>query len=482
MQLPINADNLELFATEKESYFFDRKSARKDAAEIAKHLSAFANAVGGKLVIGIEDDGRITGFRRDGARSIEEFEQAAITGCIPSPDVQCIRIPVINTKGEDDPILLINIAPSTDRVISRRSDKEVFLRQTDCSVKLDREQVLALEYDKHQRNYEEEVDRRSSIEDIDVEVVARYKKALDTDVSDEQLLRSRGFLQEGHLTNAGILLFAENPTKFLPSARVRVLKIDGKKMTTGRHLNIVKDRTFDGAIPRVIEDAKQMVVSQLREFQFLGDDGVFKTIPEYPEFAWFEGLINAVTHRNYAVAGDHIRVSLYDDRIEILSPGRLPNIVTLDNMRTTRYSRNPNIARVLAEMGWVRELNEGVQRIYDEMQSFFLHDPEFSEPNGASVLLTLENSITSRVLRREDSIAKAVGQAEYDSLNEYEIAAIQYVYGKGRISTKILSSFIGKSSMVSSRTLKGLVEKGMLEWHGSSSNDPSQYYSLCNRE
>jgi len=85
--------------------------------------------------------------------------------------------------------------------------------------------------------------------------------------------------------------------------------------------------------------------------------------------------------------------------MEILSPGRLPSIVTLENMRHTRYSRNPIIACALVEMGWVRELNEGVQRIYDEMASFFLNDPIFEEPNDASVQLTLENSATSRVLR-----------------------------------------------------------------------------------
>lgn len=94
--------------------------------------------------------------------------------------------------------------------------------------------------------------------------------------------------------------------------------------------------------------------------------------------------------------GDHIRVSLYDDQLEIFSPGQLPNIVTLDNMLNTRYSRNPRIARVLSEFGWVKELNEGVKRLYDEMQMFFLKKPNYSEPNGNSILLVLENSITSR--------------------------------------------------------------------------------------
>ncbi|WP_080800763.1 ATP-binding protein [Arabiibacter massiliensis] len=482
MQLPINSNNPEVFASETESYFFDRKSARKDVAEIARHLSAFANALGGKLIIGIEDNGEITGFKRNGAHAIEAFEQAAITTCSPSPDVKCRRISVINSKEEDDLILIMDIAASTDRVVSRRSDKEVFLRQGDKSIKLDHEQVLALEYDKHQRIFEEEVDERSSIDDLDREIVARYKNALGTEVSDEQLLRSRGFLLDGHLTKAGILLFAESPTRFMPCARVRVLKFDGNKMETGRRLNIVKERTFDKCLPRIIEEAKDFIASQLREFQFLGDDGKFKIIPEYPEFAWFEGLVNAVTHRNYAMAGEHIRVSLYDDRMEILSPGSLPNIVTLDNMRTRRYSRNSGIARVLVEMGWVRELNEGVQRIYDEMQASFLHDPVFSEPNEAAVLLTLENSATSRVLRQSDSMAADFGKDRMGALNEYEVAVMQYVYAKGRAQTKTVSELLGRSATIAARTLKSLSDKGFLEWHGTSRNDPSQYYSLKSTE
>ena len=243
------------------------------------------------------------------------------------------------SRGEDDCVLVLEISPSSGHVISRRSDKAVFLRQKDSSAELDRDQALALECDKNRRRYEDEVQERSSIEDVDAEVMARYKSELGMDASGEQVLRIRWFLQRGHLTNAGVLLFSENPSRFMPWARVRVLRFDGNKMETGRRLNIVKDRTFDGLLPKQVEGAKEFISNQLREFQYLGDDGRFKVIPEYPEFAWFEGLVNAVTHRDYAMSGDHIRVMMYDDRLEITSPGKLPNIVTLENMRRTRWSR-----------------------------------------------------------------------------------------------------------------------------------------------
>ena len=169
---------------------------------------------------------------------------------------------------------------------------------------------------------------------------------------------------------------------------------------------------------------------------------------------------------------------MYDDRLEVISPGKLPNIVTLENMRCTRWSRNPIISRTLVEFGWVKELNEGVQRIYDEMAEFFLNEPTFEEPNDASVQLTLENSITSRVLRSQDALTSNIGQAAFESLNEYELAAMQYVYAKGRITVGELSGLLGRSVKVSRPTLKGLVSKGFIEWHGSSANDPSQYYGM----
>ena len=90
---------------------------------------------------------------------------------------------------------------------------------------------------------------------------------------------------------------------------------------------------------------------------------------------------------------------MFDDRLEIESPGKLPNIVNIENIQTTRYSRNPRIARVLTEFGWVRELNEGVKRIYSDMSAFYLEPPVYSEPEQ-SVKLTLKNNIEMRTMRQ----------------------------------------------------------------------------------
>lgn len=110
---------------------------------------------------------------------------------------------------------------------------------------------------------------------------------------------------------------------------------------------------------------------------------------------------------------------MYDDRLEIESPGKLPNIVNVENIKTTRYSRNPRIARVLTEFGWVRELNEGVKRIYSDMKSFYLDHPSYSEPDQ-SVKLILKNNIEFRTMRQQDRIMNQLSEEVWNSLDDLE--------------------------------------------------------------
>lgn len=467
---------LEYLSNEKEGQYLDRKSARIKPSDIARHIVAFANANGGVLAIGIEDNGEITGFNNKDSKSINDFLNVPFSSCKGRLKVEHeIRKVTIDSK--QDSILLLFIEPSEDAVI-KTSDDKVYLRVGDKSKLLNHEQVTQLEYDKGERIFEDIIVEDSSIDDVDLQLLQQYKEKLGTSLSYEEILDARGLLKKGHLTNAGILLFAKHPTKFLPNARLRLLKFDGTRFETGQRLNIIKEINYEDAIPKIIQKVKNAITLQLREFQYLDENGVFKVIPEYPEFAWFEGIVNSLTHRNYSIMGDHIRVSLYDDRLEILSPGKLPNIVTLDNMLNTRYSRNPRIARVLGEFGWVKELNEGVKRIYDEMQMYFLKSPTYSEPNGNSVLLVLENSITSRQLRTDDKISSMFDQEMLGQLNEFETTIIQFLTNNKSITIKTAKNILHKGDTFSRKQLKHLEELDIIEWHGSNKSDPTQYYTL----
>lgn len=316
MDHPRAENDIKAFSHDPEGHYFDRKSARKDAGEVAKHLMAFANAAGGKLVVGIEDDGTVTGFRRDKAHTIESFEQAYVTELSPAPRVDIERVPAVNDRGEDDQVLVMDVACSENQVVRRRRDGKVALRQGDRSVWLDYSQIRSLEYDKGEHYFDGEVARDLTLEDVDHGALQTYKDAIGTNVSDEKLLRSRGFLRGGNLTNAGAMLFAAAPSLALPQMRFRVLKVDGTELGHGDGLRIVKDKTFDGPFVRTLPEAREFIASQLRDYQFQVPGKMeFTTVPEYPNYAWFEGLVNAVAHRDYSIRGEYIRVYIFDDRM-----------------------------------------------------------------------------------------------------------------------------------------------------------------------
>lgn len=462
-----------------ESQYLDRKSARKKPSELLRHLIAFANADGGKLVIGIEDEKQgniITGFKDGHAYPIGDFKKIDREMRDTPLALTFEEIPVVNVKGEDDHILIISVELSSSRVISAPND-EVYLRQGDESVKLSYEQRIQLNYDRGQRFFEDEIVSDASLDDIDEALVDEYKSKFDSsDRTTEEILKARRLMIGGKLTKAAILLFGKYPSSFFPQARVRFLRFDGDNMGTGSQFNVVKEVTFEDPLPTLITKVRDFVRTQLREFQYLDVDGKFKTLPEYPEFAWFEGIVNAVTHRNYSIFGDYIRVMMFDDRLEIHSPGKLPNIVTVENIKHERFSRNPRIARTLTEFGWVREMNEGVKRIYSEMESYFLHEPKYTEP-GNKVVLTLENNFMSRQLRVADRIHEDIDS--YTDLSEDEKDIVHYMYNSGqKMTTLRASELTGRSRRFSGKLLQGLVEQKVLEWHGTSRNDRNQYYTL----
>ena len=299
--------------------------------------------------------------------------------------------------------------------IVRNNKDEVYLRQGDSSIKLNTEQVRSLEYEKRERNFESEVLNMSSTDDIDLEVMEIYKD------------------------------------------KIGAINLSNEQ--------VLKARAF--------------INSQLREFTHLNQKGIFETVPEYPEFAWYEGLVNAVTHRDYSNTGEYITVKLFDDRLEILSPGKLSGFITLENMKTERYSRNPQIARVLTEFGIVRELNESVKRIYSEMQRFYLKDPIYSEPNQHSVLLVLDNNIIMRSKRKTETMLKnSEIEQKWEQLNYQERQVLQAIYDKGETTSLEVAEIIDRWKTTVVKLLNRLVEYGLIVWTGTAKKDSYGRYII----
>lgn len=475
--------NLDFLLNTNENQFFDRKSGGIKINKLAEAIVGFANADGGLLAIGIED-GKVQGVLSQGNTKVNDILQCGFEKCIPSVNYRYENIKVTKDNGKEDEIILLHIEPSIDKVHKTEAD-EVFLRVGDETKKLNHEQRVDLEYDKGSRLYEEQVVEGCILADLDEEVLTKYKNLLEFNGTFEELLLARGFLRrvkdEVKLTVSAVLMFAKYPTAFVPSAKLRFFRYDGTKADVGTTMNISKQKVFEGPIPKLIDESKQFIDTQLREFTALDKDtGKFMTVPEYPPFAWQEGLINAITHRAYNIHGDDIKVFMFDDRLEIHSPGRLPNIVNVENIKYTRYSRNPKIARALTEFGWVRELNEGVKRIYRDMEQFFLDPPVYKETN-ASVILTLKNNILMRRQRREERISSLINR-NWKSLSDDEKVALEIAYGKDKLKTKQLAEALGKSPQYARKILKNLEEKKLVKKIATSERDPNLHYVLNSRE
>jgi ATP-dependent DNA helicase RecG len=142
-----------------------------------------------------------------------------------------------------------------------------------------------------------------------------------------------------------------------------------------------------------LPEAHRIAREQVRRSEKL-HDLFFREVPEYPDFAWQEAIVNAVGHRDYGDQGRGIEVWFFDDRLEVRSPGALVPPVTLEQLRNgtpVHSSRNPRIARILVEAGIMREEGEGVPRIFAEMSESFLRRPEFNV-EASTFTVTLRNT------------------------------------------------------------------------------------------
>lgn len=473
---------IEYMTTEGEKKFFDRKSANVKPSDIADLISAFANAEGGTIVIGISDKSKkIEGIKSIGEQKINDLINAPKDCCKPMPKYREEFLDVTNVDGKPDKLLLLHIEASIDEVI-RTTNDSTFLRIGDRTREVKGEDLRNLEYTKSTRHFEDECNMDAQIEDLDEELISTYKKKIDAeDVSTEQMLRARGFTKivdgKQYLTNAAVLLFAKNIQQFYPNCRIRFVRYDGSAEQVGTKINIIKDVNIEYPILRIIDKAKDFLSIQLREFTALNQKtGMFQIVPEYPEFAWLEGIVNAVAHREYGMSGSYIKIAMFDDRLEITSPGKLPNIVTVNNIRVTRYSRNPRIARILTEFGWVRELNEGVKRIFEDMEEFYLEPPVYSEPEY-SVKLVLKNNIAMRTMRQSDRIVANIGEAIWSELDDLEKQILAYMAGRRRVTTTELAKNTQKSNRTIGVRLNHLIELDIIKRNGTR-NDPKQTYEI----
>ena len=245
------------------------------------------------------------------------------------------------------------------------------------------------------------------MDDLDLDYVKEYCDKIGYAKDAETYLRTnKGYVTTVNgadkVSGAAILLFGKDPQKFFQRARIRIVRYDGDEERFGREMNVVKDVSFEGRIVEMTQKAIDFVDTQIKEYSFLGEDARFVTIPQYPLFCWTELIVNAVAHRDYSILGTDIIVKIFDHHYVVESPGILPGMVRIDNIRQMHFSRNPKIVQFMQQYKLVKEFGEGVDRMFREMAEAGNPAPEYKQ-----IDFMLKVMLTSSMKEEKDATEKS---------------------------------------------------------------------------
>ena len=398
-----------------EKQIFDRKSILIRPADLSDTLCAFANADGGTVAIGISDKNRRIEGVDNYQGQLNDILRVPIDFCNPTVPVTTEMVDCVNSKGKPDHVLLMHIEASP-QFHANQAD-EAFVRVGDKNKKLDFNDRLTLMYAKGVRYYEDEPVADATIDDLDLDFVGEYCKRIGYAKSPEEYVReNKKFvtMKDGkeQVSVAAILLFGKNPQIFFPRAYIRFIRYDGTEALVGKDMNVIKDKIFEGRILEQVEQAVEFIKIQMKEKTYLGHDGIFVTDEEYNEFIRTEIVVNAATHRDYGIKGTDIQIKMFDDRLEVDSPGTFAGMVKKENIRYTHFSRNPKIAAFLKDYGYVKEYGEGVDRMCRELAAIGLPAPVFN--NSTFILKTIVKSSSYKMLSTENQENAEMDERYFD--------------------------------------------------------------------
>lgn len=368
-----------------------KRSVRDICKDVAEALVAFANADGGELIIGVEDDGTVTGtndFDFEELKRIKEAPKSHTHKDTPLQSVLCREAEIVGKR-----VVYFRISKGTKH-IHLTSDGRCLKRNDLESVPVPAEQIQFDRREVVSREYDREFVDGASVADLDHDLLKLVAEQVSEGISTDRCLQYLGLAEyEGgtglRLRRAALLLFAKTSDRWHPRVQVRILKINGTSIGTGVGYNVTSDVTVKTNILKLIDDAWDNLRLHLVVTRFQ-DDARFRATYIYPEVACREALVNAIAHRDYSDEGRGIEIYVFDNRIEIKNPGSLLSSISvadITSLRGVHQSRNSYIARTMREIGLMRELGEGMRRIFELMKSSELAPPEIVNEASAFTLI-----------------------------------------------------------------------------------------------
>lgn len=469
--------SVDLFRVLREDRRIERKPPGTHADVLGEYFSMWANTApdGGLIVIGMEDGevGAISGCSGLSTSQLNKLESTRIEYCGDSRS-DSKRIPATNSAGTPDFLLVIRVFYRADKVV-RTSAGNAYWRIADKKKRLTEEEVRELQIDKGEVDFELEPCGLGYPDDFDLELVRLYvdrfakMRGLSSHTEQDILVLAHLGRRQGSVfvpNMACALLFAKDPRLKFPGCFIRFLRFDGETEGTGERFNAVKDIHIEGNIPTAIVETERVLDNQLREFSRLGKGGKFYTAPEYPKPAWYEALVNACVHRSYSLRTMNVFIKMFDDRLEVESPGGFPPLVTPQNIYDVHKPRNPYLMEALLYLDFVKCAHEGTRRMRDTMSEVPLPPPEFRQVESATtplVRVVLRNNVRQRRVWVDSDVTAIVGEVVMRDLTEDEKRAINFAAEYGQISVSDAQRLTQRSWPSAKRLLVNLVTKKILE-------------------
>lgn len=417
---------------------------------LAETMVAFANADGGTIFIGLNLSGEPTG----------QMMPEDVEGALGRAFVQCRPPVVVDWQQHDTPagcVVALRVARSPE--LHALLDGRVLVRHRTENRPMGGEAIRHLAATKSSGDFETSTVPGTSLLDFDKYILDEYLKNREergrkplADRLENHLVEIGAMEEDGTATVSGLLLFGKRPQTYLPQSGVLFIKFHGKE-SRGRDGQAGYGRRveIEGPLARVMERTWNLVWEEMR-IEAVVTGLKREELPEYPRFAVREALINAFCHRDYRLKGRRVEIRMYEDRLEVISPGGLPGYMTVDNLVEEHFSRNPRVVAGLFEWGYIEELGLGIDRMIEEMLQFGHPAPEFkATPYSFTVKLF-------NLLERRPTTVR------WDTnMNERQIRAMTFVEQKGRITNRdyqTLCADVGPESL--RLDLVDLVDKGLL--------------------
>jgi len=366
--MKLTKHDLEIILQEGEGQRIEFKESF--SASIAKDIVAFANDLGGKIFIGVDDSGKLKGI------NITNTLKSQITDIAKNCDPS---IPVNLQVLEN--IIIVNVEEGTNKPYQCKDG--FFLRQGTNSQKLTRDQIIQFSIDESKIRFDTQINPKFIYpDDFDRGLWKQYIDAihLSTKYKTEDILINLGVAQKRSgkilFNNTGILFFAKEPCNFFQSGYVDAVVFKGTE-----RVDIIDRKIFKSGLLENLNNTRIFLREHLNLRYKYRDDWKRENIYELPMDALREAVANALIHRDYFITGANISVCIFDDRVEITSPGGLPKPLTVRDLGKISKRRNETIADLFARLDFVEKLGTGINKMRYWMKEYGLEVPKI-DTNG----------------------------------------------------------------------------------------------------